>query len=146
MLQSLITLFKRDLENVKTELLAYNNENSIWLLDKSISNSAGNLALHLVGNLNCFIGAKLGHTGFIRQRDLEFSQQNIPVSEICMMIDDTIRVVTETLLKLSPEDLQKEYRRRIDEDYMTTEYFLLHLKSHLSYHLGQINYHRRLLD
>lgn len=143
---SLIKLFQRDLEKLKTELVAYSNESNIWKLDKNISNSAGNLALHLVGNLNHFIGATLGNTGYIRQRDLEFLQKNIAVSEINFKIDETIKVVTKTLAQLTNNDLQKEYRRNPFEDYMTTEYFLLHLKSHLAYHLGQINYHRRLLD
>lgn len=143
---SLIKLFQRDLEKLKTELVAYSNEDNIWKLDKNISNSAGNLALHLVGNLNHFIGATLGNTGYTRQRDLEFLQKNIAVSEINFKIDETIKVVTKTLAQLTNNDLQKEYRRNPFEDYMTTEYFLLHLKSHLAYHLGQINYHRRLLD
>ncbi|RNC86398.1 MAG: DinB family protein [Winogradskyella sp.] len=146
MVQSLIKLFHRDLDAVKKELNAYNNETVIWKVDKSVSNCSGNLALHLVGNLNHFIGATLGNTGYIRQRDLEFSQKDVPVNDIIAMLDDTKTMIANTLNKLSDEDLQKEYRRNPFEDYMTTAYFLLHLKSHLAYHLGQINYHRRLLD
>ena len=146
MTASLIKLFNRDLEKLKTELKSYSYYSTIWKLDKTISNSAGNLALHLVGNLNHFIGATLGNTGYIRQRDLEFSQKDIPLSEINKMIDATKLMITNTLSKLTNNDLEKEYRRNPFEDYMTTEYFLLHLKSHLAYHLGQINYHRRLLD
>ena len=146
MLQSLIKLFRRDLEKVKSELKAYSNEDSIWIIHKDVSNCTGNLALHLVGNLNHFIGATLGNTGYIRQRDLEFSQKNVSISKMTDMLDDTMSMIDNTLSNLTEEDLQKEYRRNPFEDYMTTEYFLLHLKSHLSYHLGQINYHRRLLD
>ena len=146
MQKSLIKLFNRDLDKVKEELNSYSDESLIWKVDKNISNCSGNLALHLVGNLNHFIGATLGETGYIRQRDLEFSQKNISVSDILKRIDDTKTMISETLEKLSDEDLQKEYRRNPFEDYMTTAYFLLHLKSHLAYHLGQINYHRRLLD
>ncbi|SHH65244.1 DinB family protein [Winogradskyella jejuensis] len=146
MLQSLIKLFNRDLDAVKHELLAYTDENTIWKIDKNISNCAGNLALHLVGNLNHFIGAILGNTNYIRQRDLEFSQKNVPVEEIVKQLEDTKVMIESTLSNLDETDLQKEYRRNPFEDYMTTEYFLMHLKSHLAYHLGQINYHRRLLD
>lgn len=146
MQQSLIKLYKKDLNAVKKELKSYHNEAAIWRIDKSISNCAGNLALHLVGNLNHFIGAVLGDTGYIRQRDLEFSQKNVSVSEMIKLLDETENIIEKTLSKLTDEDLQKEYRRNPFEDYMNTEYFLLHLKSHLSYHLGQINYHRRLLD
>lgn len=146
MLQSLIKLFRRDLEKVKSELLSYSNEDAIWITQKAVSNCTGNLALHLVGNLNHFIGATLGNTGYVRERDLEFSQKNVSVSEIVGMLDDTANMIEHVLTNLTPEDLQKEYRRNPFEDYMTTEYFLLHLQSHLAYHLGQINYHRRLLD
>jgi uncharacterized damage-inducible protein DinB len=146
MTESLIKLYKRDLNAVKKELQSYKNEANIWLVDKEISNCTGNLVLHIVGNLNHFIGAILGNTGYIRKRDLEFSQKNISVSEMIKMIDDTQNVIDKTLSNLTEANLQEEYRRNPFEDYMTTEYFLLHLKSHLAYHLGQINYHRRLLE
>lgn len=142
----LISLFNRDLSKLISELELYNAEKNMWLCEKAISNSAGNLALHLVGNLNHFIGSLLGNTGYIRQRDLEFSQKNVPRAEIITLIEDTKTVVTESLRKLTAEDLNSEFRRNPFEDYMTTEYFLLHLLTHLSYHLGQINYHRRLID
>ncbi|ARV08409.1 DinB superfamily protein [Winogradskyella sp. PC-19] len=146
MTESLIKLYKRDLNAVKKELQSYKNEANIWLVDKEISNCTGNLVLHIVGNLNHFIGAILGNSGYIRKRDLEFSQKNISVSEMIKMIDDTQNVIDKTLSNLTEANLQEEYRRNPFEDYMTTEYFLLHLKSHLAYHLGQINYHRRLLE
>jgi len=144
--ETLIKLFKRDLNKLKDEINLYANESNIWKLNGLVTNSAGNLCLHLVGNLNHFIGASLGDTGYIRQRDLEFSLKYIPRVEMMKQVDDTIIVVTDTLSKLTDEDLQKEYRRNPFEDYMTTEYFLAHLAMHLAYHLGQINYHRRLLD
>ncbi len=144
--EALIKLFNRDLAKLKAEIQLYKKESNLWIADKTVSNSAGNLALHLVGNLNHFIGAVLGNTGYVRQRDLEFSLKNVPVAEVLKQIDDTIVVIENTLSKLSQQDLQKEYRRNPFEDYMTTEYFLMHLAMHLAYHLGQINYHRRLLD
>lgn len=144
--EALIKLFNRDLAKLKAEIQLYKKESNLWITDKTVSNSAGNLALHLVGNLNHFIGAVLGNTGYVRQRDLEFSLKNVPVAEVLKQIDDTIIVIENTLSKLSKQDLQKEYRRNPFEDYMTTEFFLMHLAMHLAYHLGQINYHRRLLD
>lgn len=139
-------LFKRDLTKLKDEINAYKDQANLWITPKAISNSAGNLALHIVGNLNHFIGAEFGNTGYIRQRDLEFSLKNVERETIIAQIDDTIQVVTEALSGLSEEDLQKEYRRNPFEQEMTAEYFLTHLAMHLSYHLGQINYHRRLLE
>lgn len=139
-------LFRRDLSKLKDEIKAYNHESNLWIVNNAIANSAGNLCLHIVGNLSHFIGAELGGTGYVRQRDLEFSLKNVPKNELLNQIDKVMAVVEETLSKLTQEDLEKEYKRRVFEDYMTTGYFLMHLASHLAYHLGQINYHRRLLD
>ena len=143
---TLIKLFTRDLNALKKEINAYNNEDNLWLVTKDISNCSGNLCLHLVGNLNHFIGATMGNSGYVRQRDLEFSLKNVPRETLVKQIDDTIIMVSDVLKTLTETDLQKEYKRRAFEDTMTTEYFLVHLTMHLSYHLGQINYHRRLLD
>ena len=144
--ETLIKLFKRDLGKLKVELDLYKNETDLWIATKDISNSAGNLCLHLVGNLNHFIGAVLGDSGYVRQRELEFSIKDIPKSELIRQINDTMLVVEKTLSNLTEDHLQKEYKRRVFEDTMTTEYFLVHLTTHLAYHLGQINYHRRLID
>lgn len=143
---SLISLFTRDLNKLKAEIEAYQNKEALWKTDKSIANSAGNLCLHLVGNLNTYIGAQLGNSGYIRQRDLEFSLKNIPKHELIQQIEKTIGVVNSILVKLSAEDLEKEYPIEPLGYTMTTEYFLIHLYGHLNYHVGQINYHRRLLD
>ena len=144
--QTLNKLFKRDLNKLKEEIKLYSNESNLWIVDKDVLNSGGNLCLHLVGNLNHFIGAEIGKTDYIRQRDLEFSLKNVPRTELIQQIDDVILVIDQVLHTLTEEDLQKEYSRRVFEDTMTVEYFLVHLSMHLGYHLGQINYHRRLLD
>ena len=144
--ETLTKLFKRDLNKLKIEIESYKNEKNLWLTDKDILNSAGTLCLHLVGNLNAFIGAELGYTGYIRQRDLEFSLRDVPRSELMEQINNTMVMVESTLLKLGGEDLNKEYPLQVFKAPMTTEYFLVHLATHLAYHLGQINYHRRLLD
>ena len=144
--ETLIKIFNRDLNKLKLEIELYQDESNLWVVDKEITNCAGNLCLHLIGNLNAFIGADLGNTGYIRQRDLEFSLKNVARKELIYKINEVIIIVETTLLKLTEEDLQKEFSRRVFEEKMTTEYFLVHLTSHLTYHLGQINYHRRLLD
>ena len=141
-----VKLFTRDLNALKHEVKAYKNEGKLWDVSETISNSAGNLCLHLIGNLNHYIGAILGDTGYVRHRDLEFSAKHISKSELIKQINATITVVEYTLSHLTKEDLQKEYKHRVSEEPMTTEYFLVHLTMHLAYHLGQINYHRRLLD
>ena len=139
-------IFKRDLEKLKLEISLYREEKNLWVIDKNIANSAGSLCLHLAGNLNTYIGAEIGKTGYIRNRDLEFSQKNIPQQELIKMIEATITVVEEGLNKITEEDLEKEYPLLVFSEKTSTGYFLIHLAVHLDYHLGQINYHRRLLD
>lgn len=144
--ETLIKIFKRDLDRLKGEIESYNDEKNLWVLKDGISNCAGNLCLHLVGNLNHFIGAEFGKSGYVRQRDLEFSLKDVPRTELIKQVNDVKLIVENTLKTLTHDDLQKEYSRRVFEDKMTTEFFLTHLTTHLAYHLGQINYHRRLLD
>src|ERR1041384_3692379 len=97
LIQTLQTLFQRDLLKLKQEIAAYPNEDSLWVVEKNIANSAGNLCLHLVGNLNTYIGAELGKTGYVRQRDLEFSLKNIPQAELLKRIEDTMTAVENGL-------------------------------------------------
>ena len=143
--QVLSSIFERDLNKVKQEIEQYRHENKIWIIDKGILNSAGNLCLHLIGNLNHFIGTTLGNTGYVRNRENEFSLKNIPQAELLTRIEDTMVVVENGLATLKDDDLEKEYPLLVFKEKTSTGYFLVHLAAHLSYHLGQINYHRRLL-
>ncbi|MCM0666103.1 DinB family protein [Flavobacterium tyrosinilyticum] len=145
-IQTLKTLFNRDLNKLKFEIESYEFEKQIWVIDKNISNSAGNLCLHLIGNLNTYIGAEIGKTGYVRNRPLEFSLKDIPRPELISKIEDTIEVINKSLDSLTEKDLEQIYAQIVFEKEMTTGFFLIHLSTHLAYHLGQINYHRRLLD
>lgn len=145
LIETLKSLFNRDLNKLKVEIESYQNESQLWAIDKSISNSGGNLCLHLIGNINTYIGAQIGKTGYIRDRPLEFSLKNIPKSELTAKIEATILVVNNALDTLTEEDLEAIYPEIVFEKEMTTGYFLVHLATHLAYHLGQINYHRRLV-
>ncbi|MFC0779232.1 DinB family protein [Flavobacterium sp. HJSW_4] len=145
-LQTLKTLFNRDLDKLKFEIESYEFEKQLWAIDKNISNSAGNLCLHLIGNLNTYIGAEIGKTGYVRNRPLEFSSKDISKSELISKIENTIEVVNNSLDSLTETDLEQIYPQIVFEKEMTTGFFLVHLSTHLAYHLGQINYHRRLLD
>lgn len=146
MTNSLINLFLRDLDRLKHEVESYKNESSIWHIQKDISNSGGTLALHLIGNLNHFIGAVLGHTDYQRNRAAEFSLKNISRSKIYDDIENVKLTIETTLNQLNPEDLKATYPINIRKEAMSVEQFLIHLYGHLNYHLGQINYHRRLCD
>lgn len=142
-------LYNRDLKKLRTEIESYRDEAAMWKVSGEITNSAGNLCQHLVGNLKSFIGANLGNSGYVRERDLEFSNKNTPRPDLLKMIDETIDVVAATLDKLTAEQLEQEYPIVVFAERtepMTTGWFLIHLATHLNYHLGQINYHRRLFD
>lgn len=145
LIEILRSLFNRDLNKLKEEIALYQTESKLWVIDKNISNSAGNLCLHLIGNLNTYIGAELGKTGYVRDRPLEFSLKNVPKQVLIRKIEDTISVINNTLDNLIEEELCTIYPQIVFEKEMTTGFFLMHLSTHLAYHLGQINYHRRLI-
>lgn len=144
LIETLKSLFNRDLNQLKVEIESYQDESQLWVIDKNISNSGGNLCLHLIGNINTYIGAEIGKTGYIRNRPLEFSLKDIPKSELINKTEETILVVNNALDSLTVADLETIYPQIVFEKEMTTGFFLVHLSTHLAYHLGQINYHRRL--
>jgi len=144
MINTLKTLFTRDLNKLKSEIEQYHNESDIWKIQKGISNSAGNLCLHLVGNLNTYIGNVLGKTNYTRNRELEFSLKNIPKSELIKKIEETIEIVNNALDQVSEEELKMDFPVLVLKEKTSTEFILIHFTTHLAYHLGQINYHRRL--
>lgn len=142
----LIKLYERDLARLRSEIEQYASEDGLWIVSDGITNSSGNLTLHLVGNLKHFIGAVLGSSGYVRDRDAEFSSKPVGRGVLVTQIDATVEVVKTTLTSLKEEDLAATYPIEVFGSPMTTEFFLIHLHSHLNYHLGQINYHRRLLS
>ncbi len=144
--ETLKKLFNRDLDKLKFELDTYSDQKNIWIVQDGVTNSSGNLCLHLIGNLNWFIGAQLGNTGYIRQRELEFSSIDIPREELLLSIVETKVILNNVLDSLTNQQLEAIYPINVFGKEMTTYYFLVHLSTHLSYHLGQVNYHRRMLD
>ena len=146
MKNAIVQLFIRDLERLQTEIQLYNDVSNLWKIDKDIQNTAGNLTIHLIGNLNHFIGAVLGNTGYIRQREKEFNDTHVPRKQLMNQIDEVKEMIESTVLKLTDDDLTATYPIHIRKEGMTVDQFLIHLYGHLNYHLGQINYHRRLLD
>ena len=146
LIATLKILFNRDLERLKAEISQYKYEANIWIIKADIKNSAGNLCLHLVGNLNTYIGKELGKTDYLRNRELEFSAKNIPRKELIEKIENTISVINQTLDNLDEAVLATQFPVLVFDKSTTTGFFLVHLSTHLSYHLGQINYHRRLLE
>jgi uncharacterized damage-inducible protein DinB len=146
LITTLKTLFNRDLKRLINEIELYKSESDIWVIKGQINNSAGNLCLHLVGNLNIYIGKVLGNTNYVRNRELEFSSKNVPKKELIKKVEDTIEVINQSLDNLNAELLETEFPILVFEDKTSTEFLLVHLTTHLTYHLGQINYHRRLIE
>ncbi len=139
-------LYERDLNKLRDEIAQFTDEADLWKKSEGITNSAGNLCLHLSGNLQHFVGGVLGGSGYVRDRDAEFSSAGVSRAELLDDIDRTLGVLKSTFEKLSDEDLAKKYPIEVFGHSMTTGYFLTHLATHFNYHLGQINYQRRVIS
>ncbi|MEO8210566.1 MAG: DinB family protein [bacterium] len=139
-------LYINFLNQLKEEISLYKNEENLWKLDGKINNTPGNLCLHLCGNLNHFYGAIIGNTGYIRQRDLEFSKKNISREELLKGVDETKSMIEKIFDELSLEDVNKIYPDDKFGENVTYGFVFSRLVSHLAYHIGQINYHRRILE
>ncbi|MBF2707876.1 DUF1572 family protein [Flavobacterium soyangense] len=146
LIEILKIIFERDLQKLKNEIELYHDDEAMWFVDEGISNSGGNLCLHIIGNLNAYIGVGLAKTDYVRKRDLEFSLKNIPKTELIEKIEQTLLTVENGLNKLTIEQLNDDFPVVIWGKPTQMGYTLVHLTTHLSYHLGQINYHRRLFD
>lgn len=145
-LQTLVSLYERDLGRLKNEIETYRQEANIWRKEGAISNSAGNLCLHLIGNLKHFIGLHIGQIAYVRDRDGEFSNTDVSRNELIDEIVVTKGLVSKAINALSDDDLNKDFPIAFGNGTPTIAYILIAMQSHLGYHLGQINYHRRLLD
>ncbi|RNL75228.1 DUF1572 domain-containing protein [Sinomicrobium pectinilyticum] len=146
MKEALIELFRQDLNRVKQEIELYNNESALWKIEHSIKNSGGNLCLHIIGNLKTFIGNGLAEIGYVRQRDLEFSAKNVDRAKMYAEIDETIEIVSQGIGKLKEDQIKGDFPMLIGGKETGMAFTLIRLHAHLNYHLGQINYHRRILD
>jgi len=137
----------RDLQSLEQEIDAYPDDEALWLTPPGISNSAGNLVLHLAGNLRHFVGATLGQTGYVRNRDAEFGDRGLSREELRAEVRAAIADVDRTLTDLDDVQLQSVFPLPVGQSQkrVLTSDFLVHLAVHLTYHLGQIDYHRRLL-
>ena len=140
----IVTLFEKDLNKLRDEISAYEPESNLWIIKNEIKNSAGNLCMHITGGLQYMIGNLLGHTEYIRNRDAEFSAKNISKEDLLAGIDEAKKVITRVLGSLTESDLKKTFPVKLSNNEVSTEYLIIHLYGHLNYHLGQINYHRRL--
>ncbi|MEO8479203.1 MAG: DUF664 domain-containing protein [Gemmatimonadota bacterium] len=133
----------RDLDGFVAELHGYPDERQIWALPAGFANSTGTLALHAVGNLRHFVGAVLGSTGYVRDREREFSARDVPRSELIAELEEARREIGAVLEELDLSRADEPLPIAIREYRPTTLRMLVHLTSHLAWHLGQADYHRR---
>lgn len=142
---TVLRLCIRDLTAMQREVAAYPDDASLWKVAPGIANSGGTLALHLVGNLRHFIGAVLGGTGYVRERDAEFGTRGLSRDVVVAELATALGDITRTLRSLDPAKLSAPFPQAFGELRAGTDVFLMHLVAHLAYHLGQTDYHRRLI-
>lgn len=137
--------FGRELATVRDELLAYPDTNAIWALPAGLPNSAGSLALHIAGNLRWFIGAQLGGSGYVRDRDAEFNARGVARDELVRQVEAASDEVTRALAQLDAARLDQPFPLEVGGVKLPVGRFIGHLAVHLAYHLGQMDYHRRIV-
>jgi DinB family protein len=145
LVSSIGTLLLRELVTLRKEIEAYPSDADLWKVVPGISNSGGTLALHLTGNLQHFIGAVLGRTGYVRNRDAEFAMRGLSREELVGLVEQTTAALTRTFGSLTDAVLAGRYPEPVGKVRVSTGDFLVHLEAHLGYHLGQIDYHRRII-
>jgi hypothetical protein len=141
----LAALFYRDLSRLVQEIEAFPNDEVLWQTLPGVTNSAGNLALHIEGNLREYIGRQLGKLAYSRKRSLEFSLKGIRREELSSRIAELKHLIPSIVEDLSSDQMKMEYPEVVLEVATSTEKFLMHLYGHLNWHLGQVDYLRRVI-
>jgi len=139
----LANFYERDIRKLIEELNSFRNEENLWRTQGSVKNSSGNLALHVIGGTNYLIGATLAQTGYVRNRDLEFIRKDVERRELVAQLEQLIPMINKTLNTIN---MEAEYPLIFDNEKRSNGYVLMQLSLHLNYHLGQVNYLRRLLE
>ncbi len=145
LVEAVAAILDRDLRALAREIEAYPDESALWQLPEGVTNSAGTLALHLAGNIQHFLGARLGGSGFIRDRPAEFSAREVPRAVLLRQIEAARSAVRSAAERLTSEALERDFPEVVGGMRVATGEYLIHLASHFAYHLGQLDYHRRLV-
>jgi hypothetical protein len=135
----------RELRTIERELNAYPGEELVWALPHGLPNSAGTLALHAAGNLRHFIGTVLGGGSFVRDRDAEFSRRGVPRAELIAGLREAEKEVRDTLPSIDAARFNEPYPLAVANRRVNTGEFIAHLATHLAYHTGQLDFHRRVV-
>jgi uncharacterized damage-inducible protein DinB len=145
LMRSVAAILDRDLRTLARSVEAYPDEHDLWRLPAGVDNSGGTLALHLAGNLQHFLGARLAGSGYVRDRDAEFAARDVPRAEILRRIEAARAAVAMAAATVTEEMLSAEYPDPVGGVRVSTGEYLVHLVSHFTYHLGQLDYHRRVV-
>jgi hypothetical protein len=140
----LAALFTRDITRLRQELEAFPDTAALWVTGPGVTNAAGTLALHLEGNLREYIGRQIGGIDFTRDRPAEFSRRGVAKADLLARIDAVLASIPAVIAGLSEPALETAYPEAMLGRTWSTRQFLIHLNGHLNYHLGQIDYLRRL--
>ena len=147
MLNSILAEFyERDLRKLIEEVNLFRNEENLWRTHGSVKNSSGNLVLHIIGGLNHLIGATLAHTGYVRDRDQEFIRKGVERKVLVAQLEELIPMINETVNALTSKEMEADFPIFFDKPKTSVSYVLVQLALHLNYHLGQVNYLRRILE
>jgi uncharacterized damage-inducible protein DinB len=138
-------IFERDLRALRREVEAYPADELLWRRVPGLPNAAGTLVLHIAGNVQHFLGACLGGTGYVRHREAEFAQRDVARATMLTELDRAGEAVRAGLSSLHDSQLADEFPDLIGGMRFQTGDYLLHLTTHLAYHLGQVDYHRRMV-
>ena len=142
----LATFYERDIRKLIEEVSLFRNEEDLWRTQGSVKNASGNLVLHIIGGLNHFIGATLAQTGYVRNRDQEFISKGVERKDLVAQLEELILMINETVNTLTREEMEAEFPLFFDKPKTSTSYVLVQLLAHLNYHLGQVNYFRRIFE
>jgi len=142
----LATFYERDIRKLIEEVNLFSNEDNLWRTHGSVKNTSGNLVLHIMGGLNYLIGTQLAQTGYVRNRDQEFTSKGVKKEYLIAGLEELIPMINKTLNAFTQEDMEAEYPLIFDDMKVSNSYVLLQLLLHLNYHLGQVNYLRRTLE
>lgn len=138
--------FLRDLDTLSREVALYPDDASLWAERPGLPNTGGNLTLHLCGNVRHFIGLTLGHSGYVRNRDHEFASKQETRAELTALIAAARAEVAAALAQLPDAQMNEPFPLAVGGVTLPTGRFLLHLATHFTFHLGQIDYHRRIVS
>ena len=137
-------ILRRDLRGLRREVEAYPDDEAVWALPPGISNSCGTLVLHLVGNLRLYVGHVIGGIAYERDRPREFAARGLPRAGLLRELDAAMDAVDRALPKATEAVLASDFPQPVGAVRVNTQEFLLHCAAHLAYHLGQVDYHRRI--